>query len=119
MLWIYRDFVGLLRDSNYRVLYDVPENLVNWLVPGFYYRVHNCHNQIIYIDARFWDGMIHLVARLENFKIIEIVLSGDLDLFRKTIYKFMISKDPLKFVQKLVKKAKIVYLVSELEVRNL
>ena len=108
MVWVFRNRIDFMVGKDYLVLYDIPERLVDWFLPGFYYRVHTCHDLI-----RVWDGYIRiggcLLRQLTRFKIVKILIEGDLDDFRKIMYKFMTSKKPEKLILRLIRKAWKVY----------
>jgi len=118
LLWVFRNRIDFMEGRDYLVLYDYPERLVDWFLPGFYYRVHNCHDLIKYIHARFWDGRIRiggcLLLQLTKFNIAKIIIEGNLNDFRKTMYKFMTVKKPEKLILKLIKKAQKGYSPREL-----
>ena len=118
LLWVFRNRIDFMEGRDYLVLFDYPERLVDWFLPGFYYRVHNCHNLIKYIYARFWDGRIRiggcLLLQLTKFNIAKIIIEGNLNDFRKTMYKFMTVKKPEKLILKLIKKAQKGYSPREL-----
>lgn len=106
MLWIYDTYNDFVND-NYRLVIGEIEQLLDYLVPGPYYRIFNSHDLTKYILARFYDGYVRvggcLLLRLTG-NVRKVLVPGDLDTFRKFARDFMKSRKPEKVLLRLLKR---------------
>lgn len=110
MVWLYPDREHFIRDK-YVLIYDRLSRVLERLEPDRYYRIFNIHVPKNYILARYCSRdcsirlggcLLYLVlGTFENVKLV--IRDASMEEFRKIVKEFVIAKDAVEYLRKLVK----------------